>query len=552
MYVTEPDSIINICSVPMKMGNPNQLIFENETKQKQYFNNLSSKRTFEGCSYVRKDGTLRVPVNIEVIRRDNYVFYQNPNYHNRIFYNFIESMEYANDNMTFVKLRLDPWQTYQFDIRYRTVFVERETTASDNVGEHTFPEGLELGEIVTNGGIHRHRIVQPSTAMTVVAVSDITPLTRPWDPAISGDHLNFYNGVYSGLTYIAFNPLDGDSINKFLAHYADASHGSSSDAIKHMFVVPKQMINSMLVEDTASVSGATIYWVRGDQNGYEFDSIVLTKPSQIDGYTPKNKKLLTFPYCFFNVSNNGGTIAEYHYEDFSGTPTFDIEGTCSVGCSIKAHPRNYKNASDPYSYGVVGAKLPTCGWTTDVYTNWLTQNALNIENVQVFGGLSAIGSAIGTGHLTRGMDGNTGITVNPTGIAGTAVSYANIISSQASEQYQHSVQPPQANGDSCAGDITFAHGQCAFTFYPMCVRAEVGRKIDEYFDINGYKVNRVKKPQLFSRKYWNFIKTVGCLLEGRVPNDALDALCQMFDNGITFWHDPSEFGNYNLTNSIVS
>lgn len=522
------------------MGNPNQLIFKDKTAQEKYFKNATGLRTIEDCTYIRKDGILRVPVNIETIRRDNYVYYQNPQYHDRIFYAFIESMEYVNNETTFIKLKTDYWQTYQFDIRYRTVFVERETVGSDSVGEHTYPEGLETGELVTNGGIHRHRLATPATSMTVVALTDISPLTRPWNPEISGDKLNFYNGVYSGLTYIAVDAGDGDSLNKLLDYYADASHGSSSDAISHMFVVPKSMVNSMLVKDTSSVKGATLYWVRADFNGYEFDDITLAKPTSVDGYTPKNKKLLTYPYCFFNLSNNGGTIAEFHYEDFSGSILFNIEGAIGAGCSIKAHPRNYKNASDPYSYGVVGMKLPVCAWTTDVYTNWLTQNALNIENTQIFGTIGAIAKGVPSAFQGKAA-----------GAVGAVVGQAETIANLASEQYQHAVQPPQANGDVASSDITFAHGQFAYTFYPMCVRSEIARKIDDYFSMYGYKINRVKKPELFTRKYWNFVKTVGCLFEGRVPNEALDELTAMFDAGITFWHDPETFGNYSQTNTIV-
>ena len=43
------------------------------------------------------------------------------------------------------------------------------------------------------------------------------------------------------------------------------------------------------------------------------------KPSTLDGYTPKNKKLLTFPYCFLLVSNNNGNSNVYHYEKFTSS-----------------------------------------------------------------------------------------------------------------------------------------------------------------------------------------------------------------------------------------
>lgn len=35
-------------------------------------------------------------------------------------------MEYVNDNCTFIYIKQDVWQTWQFDIQYLQSFVERE------------------------------------------------------------------------------------------------------------------------------------------------------------------------------------------------------------------------------------------------------------------------------------------------------------------------------------------------------------------------------------------------------------------------------------------
>lgn len=53
------------------------------------------------------------------------------------------------------------------------------------------------------------------------------------------------------------------------------------------------------------------------------------KPSSLNGYTPKNKKLLTWPYCFINVSNNNGSANSLRYEyfhDSEGQIYFLIKG----------------------------------------------------------------------------------------------------------------------------------------------------------------------------------------------------------------------------------
>ena len=67
----------------------------------------------------------------------------------------------------------------------------------------------------------------------------------------------------------------------------------------------------------------------------------------------------------------------------------------------------------------------------------------------------------------------------------------------------------------------------------------------------GYKVNVLKTPQFTSRRYWNFIKTIDCNVDGDIPQEDLNVIRNCFNTGITFWHDPSNMYNYNLDNTIV-
>lgn len=69
---------------------------------------------------------------------------------------------------------------------------------------------------------------------------------------------------------------------------------------------------------------------------YEFDGQVapkllnytFNKPTEIDGYNPTNKKLLTFPYNYLIVSNNNGSSTKLKYEHFQTSDCeFDIYGT---------------------------------------------------------------------------------------------------------------------------------------------------------------------------------------------------------------------------------
>ena len=67
----------------------------------------------------------------------------------------------------------------------------------------------------------------------------------------------------------------------------------------------------------------------------------------------------------------------------------------------------------------------------------------------------------------------------------------------------------------------------------------------------GYATRRCKKPNRNSRPHWNYVKTVGATVTGSVPADDMKKICSIYDNGITFWKNGSEVGDYSLDNSPV-
>ena len=142
-----PNTQIRLLSVPFEIDNRNQLTFSNINAQTNYFTSLPNLE-IENCSYQRKDNIIRWPAHIDSLLNYNYVMYKNNNYSNKWFYAFIEKMEYNNDGLTDITIKQDVFQTWQFDLVYKKMFVEREHVSSDQIGEHTIPEGLETGELV--------------------------------------------------------------------------------------------------------------------------------------------------------------------------------------------------------------------------------------------------------------------------------------------------------------------------------------------------------------------------------------------------------------------
>ena len=67
----------------------------------------------------------------------------------------------------------------------------------------------------------------------------------------------------------------------------------------------------------------------------------------------------------------------------------------------------------------------------------------------------------------------------------------------------------------------------------------------------GYKVNTVKIPNVSGRRNWNFVKTINCYIDAAIPQEDLQEIKNMFNRGITIWHNASTFMDYSQSNPIV-
>jgi hypothetical protein len=252
------------------------------------------------------------------------------------------------------------------------------------------------------------------------------------------------------------------------------------------------------------------------------------------GYLPTNMKLYTYPYNYLYVSNNSGANVIYKYEDFKDNiPAFNIKTVLTPSGSIRMSPLNYKGVEINEAEGINMGKFPVCSWDTDVYTNWLTQNGVNIA-------LSAAGSAISIGASAA--------TGNPIGIASGVLGIANTLG----EINKQSKVPPQAEGNINSGDVVTSSGTNDFIFYNMTIKAEYAQIIDNYFSCYGYKTNQVKIPNITGRTNWNYVKTLECNFTGdNIPQTELGIIRTMFNNGVTLWHNSATMLDYSQSNAII-
>ena len=533
---------IRLVKVPIEIDNKNQLTFASKTVQYNYFNSCEHIEV-DDSSYQRKDSTIRYPGHIDDLIGYNYCMYKNTTYSNKWFYAFITDMKYISDSMTLVSIKTDVWQTWQFDIEIKRCFVEREHVNSDNYAEHTVPENLETGEYIN---LYSTDSTDLGSSHLVMATT-ISPIDG--ETAVSGQN---YGGIYSGVKYYVFQ--NDSYLSNALALIAGNGH---SDSVVSIFYCPDWITEY-----------STGTWSDGIKEVPNRNSVskgsglsIPLHPTAIDGYVPKNKKLFTYPYVAYLLSNNAGSSMTYRLEDFlqqangQGDYTGDLEilGTCTPGCSIRIIPKNYKVKDTTFNeeynneYGLNAPKFPIASWGNDSYTNWLTQTGINVAGVKIDGATVAVGKGVVNTAVGAGTMLATG------GAMGGFETGAGIgqIFNAIQEVYHHSFNPVQATGNINSGDVTYSAGKLTFTGYFMTIKAEYARIIDEYFSAYGYRVNRIKVPNITGRSNWNYVKTINCNIHGYIPQEDCLEIKNMFNAGVTFWHNPSHFLDYSQSNNIV-
>lgn len=182
-----PQGKIRLVHCPLTLDNKNQITFSNTQAQLDYFLSLDHV-DLDSSTYVRRDNYIRFNDFPENIMDYNYCMYQNNGYSGRWFFAFVTRKEYINDNMCYVYLQTDSFQTWQFNMNFKPSFVEREMILDDSIGNNLVPEGLETGE---------------HTPQLYYSTGHLNPV---YIVAYAEDEFGHrYNGIFSGIQYYAFS-----------------------------------------------------------------------------------------------------------------------------------------------------------------------------------------------------------------------------------------------------------------------------------------------------------------------------------------------------------
>lgn len=503
-----PNTTIYLYSLPLTGDYRDSIYFDSLTAQNNFFETNYSYK-LDKYLYQRKDiGTLKVGIPANYIYMDNYMRFQNTSHSTKWFYAFITSIEYVNEETTLIHYEIDVLQTWMFQINYMECFIEREHTRTDYIGENILPENLERGPYIYDDPYYPSE--QAEFAVVVAAT---------FDKSMGDAYGGYAGGIYSGLAYNVFPYTAGvaQTIGEFLAK---ATSNNKAEGIVSIFMIPRYF--SGIDPEPDSTIMATMY-----------------RPKTFGNYKPRNNKLFTSPYLTIYVTNNEGGTADYPYEYFEDKDTarFSITGALSCVPQISIAPQFFKKVNGlNFNEQLTCGNYPQCAFTIDSYRAWLAQNQ---------GSLTAgiIGDAI---NSFAGSAANI-LTGNYAGAVSGTVNYLTSVGNLCGQVTDMKTKPPQAKGEN-ASQVNVANGIKGFQLYNAMITEEYARSIDNFLTLFGYSVNKLGTPCLKNRERYTFIKTRGANMVGSIPSDDLEKIRSIFDNGVTWWVNASDIGNYYLDN----
>ena len=515
-YVTPQTKIFILKDVPLDNTYQHTLFFSSKEAQISYFSGLV-KYSYVNCTYQRvKRSACRVEINSENLYDCNYIMFQNTAFGDKWFYAFITEVEYVNNVTSEITFEIDVMQSWFFDYTLDYCFVEREHSSTDNIGEHIEPEGVNVGEYVYNDYAQLGSITTPMAVIVMINDTTETP-----DGTL-------YDGVYGGSTLFAYNADDVESIKAKLGEYVQAS-----DSIVSMYMCPAVAVGKAIPDGGMKlILSKSAFTAKYEANTIDVNTT-------LNGYKPKNKKMLTYPYNFFSVNNASGSEVKLRYEFFDGLlPKFKMYFNITQPVKVVLRPTNYKGSGDNVytSESITLENYPMCSWSTDSFRAWVAQNAIPIT----------AGAITGLAGLALGAP--LGVTAEIGAVSGMPL--GSLVRNTLKEGYQASIAADKGGGSLNNGNANVSAGLQNFYGGRMSCTAEYARMIDDFFTMFGYVTKRNKIPNRNVRPHWTYTKTMGCTVTGSVPAPDMNKICSIYDNGITFWKKGSEVGNYSLDNTV--
>lgn len=504
----------------------------------------------DNYSFLRPTGSIMAGFTYAQCLQANYIAFQNTDYSNKWFFAWIDDVIYKGDKNTEITFTIDAWSTWFDKWNKKVCFINRQHVNDDTIGLHTIPENLDVGEVIQEsitedlayGNDFGYWIAVASNWKIKDGSSGAELLESDKGTQYAG--ITVYDNTVFGTQLFFFHITALSSFDDLVLLLLRTNADRHIEDVQNIFILPDVAIDqTKLQSHTAKVisdeNTFSFYTMSYDMSPEKFNTEI-NKITSFSDYTPKNNKCFVYPYNYLFVSNNQGSNNIYKYEDFNTEKCiFENQFSIAIGGSGRIVPKNYKGMATNDDEALALGKYPTCAWSSDAFTNWLTQNSVNMA-VSLGLTAGAIAGTIATGGATAPA------------LAGAVMSVAGNIGNTIGQFYQASLLP-NINGGQANGDVIWGCNRNMFSFRQMRVKTEYLKIIDDYFTRFGYAIKSLAMPNITGRAYWNYVE-IGASEEigyGEVPSKFMDTINNACRRGVTIWHNHANVGNYSLNNTIV-
>ena len=600
-----PIGRVKIGRVPFDNSYRHTMTFPSREAQTDYFSSVCTKSILDGTyTYVRMNNAIRVQFNAEELYTYDYVMYQNANYGTKWFYAFIVGVNYVNENCTELVLELDVMQTWYFDYQLVETFVEREHVNDDTKGLHLNEEPgmpLQYRRVAYSEHLMKpaYAVLLINAYMHYVDSSGAQSVSNGVDSCM-GD---WVQDQYSACRYAIYNLNSANSRRRMSLDVQSLNLHGAAETIADAYTLPtgcfavgEQAIDGedsdltrfpCKVGDNWTVVDGEVYTLKENTRPMA-QTFTVRWPDTLGTYTPRNKKLLCYPYSYWEIGDFSGRVKDLRWEYFDDeTCTVRQKLVASADCQGYVTAIDYNGVNNTGSGSVqmqngvetftfdYQNKIP---WVYSAYQNWAAQNSMN-NQLAILGGVGAMAFSMmpGIGAAARVLGKGAGAVaaagaMHGQGAAafaarenayynrkalsafgeeasglGIAGGLGTIAGTMANIDRMSKI-PNTANGNT-GGNSKIQNGYGGWYDAQMCLLPEYAAIVDDFFDMYGYQVDRVKVPNREGRPYWNYVKCQNSAHRGNVPSDMMSKINEIYDAGITFWHT-ADVGNYSLDNTI--
>lgn len=609
MSIVAPNGQVRLlANVPLDSNYENTLYFESELAQRTYFLGLTPIHTMSNATRIR-DGVIAVDAGEDSILNCNYLMFQNQNFSTKWFYAFITGRQYVNNGTTYISYQIDDIQTYLIsgNVTLLQCLIERQHSTTDVIGDNIVGENMGSSELVTSTVLDTEDLCTYSilgTSYPKIIALNVSSFNNPpeGDPEHQSDFeegwvsapIGQTDGIANGSLTYAFSYDDNTSMQRSLTNMIEAlTKNQQSDSIIGGYVLPARMFSPFnaschISYNAVSALGYDINFSdNGDADPENYSFSTGNAFTSLDTYVPKNKKMFTAPFNWVYLTSSDGQNMVLQPQFMSDRNTVTLKNYhCITGVpEARFVLQGYKGQQECPEYFINYSDFPQLSYAIDGYKAWLAsggerrldlsvsqttrsqelmQNQITQEKwintgKNVFDmGTTALGMMEGGGLVSKASQAKMAGNAIGNEISNQVSAYYNMERSKQAIQFANEDADlaraiaktlPSVNHGSASNTSLLGANNIYIRAEQRCVNRNIAKTIDDYFTMYGYAQNIVATPNIHARPKFTYVKTIGCKVNGGAPDESITRIQNIFDNGIRFWVNASEVGNYSVNNT---